>query len=421
MRSANNGDRAGKAPANPIALIGFAEALSAPEVSWSLLDDGFRVVAFCRKGRRSALLHSRYTSVHEVCAPEVNLEQCAADLENLISSLDGDAGTAREKVLLPLDDSAVWLCSRTTLGEGWHLAGPRDTQADLALNKLRQVTEARLAGLAVAQTRVIETVDDVRALEMEGWLPFVLRPLDCISVREGRVRHPKMWICANGSELERAMNEWAGRVPLLAQRYIPGTGEGVFGLATSTGIVGWSAHRRLRMMNPQGSGSSACMSVPVSPELKRTIGRLIENTGWRGLFMIELLRDSSGVPWFIELNGRPWGSIALSRRQGLEYPAWQARMVLRGEQPEHDGEKVAIRPGLICKHVGRELMHLAFVLRGPRSQALRSWPRFWPTLRGVLSSRRGDALYNWRADDPSVFFADVFYTMRDNLHRPSRR
>ena len=40
--------------------------------------------------------------------------------------------------------------------------------------------------------------------------------------------------------------------------------------------------------------------------------------------MIELLRDRDGVAWFMELNGRTWGSLALARRLGLEYPAWAA-------------------------------------------------------------------------------------------------
>ena len=52
-------------------LVGFAEALSGPEVVWSLADEGFRVMAFARRGHRSALCHSRYVTVHEVTPPEI--------------------------------------------------------------------------------------------------------------------------------------------------------------------------------------------------------------------------------------------------------------------------------------------------------------------------------------------------------------
>ena len=114
-----------------------------------------------------------------------------------------------------------------------------------------------------------------------------------------------------------------------------------------------------------------------------------------------------------ELNGRPWGSMALSRRQGFEYPAWQARLAL-GHEPRVERQPSAT-PGVMCRHAGRELMYLLFVLRGPKSKAFRKWPTFWEALRSVLRVRWADALYNWRRNDPKVFIADIYYTLRDNL------
>src|SRR2546427_9668945 len=104
--------------------------------------------------------------------------------------------------------------------------------------------------------------------------------------------------------MERAIGEWKERVPLLVQAFVPGSGEGIFGLAGPDGIRAWSAHRRLRMMNPQGSGSSACISQAVPSDLMPKVQKLIKKAQWRGLFMIEMLRDRSGDAWFVELNGR---------------------------------------------------------------------------------------------------------------------
>jgi hypothetical protein len=171
----------------------------------------------------------------------------------------------------------------------------------------------------------------------------------------------------------------------------------------------------LRMMNPQGSGSSACVSQPVPEDLKPKVESLIAATKWRGLFMVEVLRDHSGKPWFVELNGRPWGSMALSRRQGLEYPSWHARLAMDPKSPI--GMNRSPAPGVVCRNVGRELMHILFVLRGAKSKALTEWPSFWETLGRVLHIRRGDAFYNWRRDDRKVFLADCYYTMHDNLFR----
>ena len=53
----------------PLVLLGFAEADAAPEVVWSLVDAGVRVMAFARKGRASALRHSRHVACYEITPP----------------------------------------------------------------------------------------------------------------------------------------------------------------------------------------------------------------------------------------------------------------------------------------------------------------------------------------------------------------
>ncbi len=104
-------------------LVGFAEALSAPEVVWSLVDAGFKVVAFARRGRASALRHSRHVVCHDISPPESDLQAASADLQSLLGSL-GQSVDGGPSLLLPLDDKAVYLCNRMKLEGGWLLAGP---------------------------------------------------------------------------------------------------------------------------------------------------------------------------------------------------------------------------------------------------------------------------------------------------------
>jgi hypothetical protein len=395
-------------------LVGFAEAMSAPEAVWSLVDDGFRVVAFARRGRASALRSSRHVECHEICPPEVDLEASLSDLQSLIISMDGNVGDL-QRILFPLDDKAVWLSSRVKLETGWLLAGPNGANAELALNKCLQIQMARDAQFDVPRTVLARNADDLFAFSASESFPIILKAAECVPVKKGRLQNCRKWICANPVELERAMKEWGERVPLLVQPFIVGTGEGVFGLAAPEGIRAWSGHRRLRMMNPQGSGSSACVSQPVSEDLRVKTGEFIRLSGWRGAFMIELLRDAAGKTWFVEMNGRPWGSMALSRGQGLEYPAWHVRLVM--DEESRVGMSPNATPGLVCRHIGREFMHLLFVLRGGKSKALSNWPPFWRTMEEVVRVHQGDAYYNWRPDDPKVFFADCYYTIHDNLFK----
>jgi hypothetical protein len=406
------GDPGGRRVPRATVLVGFAEAIPAPEVVWSLVDEGFEVIAFARRGRSSALRHSRHVVCHEICAPETDVQAALSDLKSLLASIK-QGGASPQQVLLPLDDKALFLCSQLQIDDGWLLAGAEGAHAELALSKYVQIQLAKAAGFNIPATALARTSNQVRDFVAASSYPVILKSANCILLEDGKVKSCPHWICANDEELESALASWAGRVRLLVQPFIEGTGEGIFGLATPDGVRAWSAHRRLRMMNPQGSGSSACVSQLVPEELKEQAEEFINRTGWRGMFMIELLRNEAGEVFFVEFNGRPWGSLALSRRQHLEYPAWQVMLTV--DQDSRAGIVAANTTGIISRNVGRELMHLLFVLRGPKSKALSSWPSIWKCLRDVVAFRRGETLYNWRRDDLKVFFADVSYTVKSNL------
>jgi predicted ATP-grasp superfamily ATP-dependent carboligase len=400
----------------PVVLMGFAEAEAAPEVAWSLVDAGARVVAFCRRGHGSPLRHSRYVTCHEISRPEEDADAAGMDLCALMRRTKAESG-ALPTVLFPLDDMAVWLCDRAGRDSSWVFAGPRGDQAALALDKSRQIALARLCGMNVPEAIEARTVADVHGFARSAGFPLILKSSECVSVEDGRRLPRRAWLVAGEDELQRATSQWDARTPLLAQRFIAGGGEGVFGVRGPDGVRGWSGHRRLRMMNPHGSGSSACVAQDVAADVRCQVEAFLDKAGWRGLFMIEMLRDTAGTLWFIELNGRPWGSMALARRQGLEYPAWHVSLA-QNEQSVA-GRTSTMAPGLVCRNVGRELMHLAFVFRGPKSAAPIPWPSFWQSVKDVATIRRRDGIYNWRASDWRVFVADVCGTISKNALKPS--
>lgn len=396
-------------------LIGFAEAMSAPEVAWSLVDAGFEVFAFARKGRASALRYSRHAVCHEICAPESDVQESLSDLDTLVTTLDSQASNG-QLVLFPLDDKAVWLCSKLEVRGRWRMAGPSGRCADLALRKDLQAEVAREAGFNVPKTKLTRTAKDLITFTESGSYPIILKAAECVPVFQGRVYSCQKWVCGSHAERDRAIDQWQQHVPLLAQSFVTGVGEGLFGLAAPEGVRAWSGHHRVRMMNPQGSGSSACASQSVTEDLKSLGQKFISNSTWRGLFMIELLRDDEGRAWFVELNGRPWGSMALSRRQGLEYPAWHVKLAL--DESSRAGMDATVQQKIVCRNAGREFMHMLFVLKGPKSKALNRWPSFWKTLTEMLRIRRIDGVYNWRRDDARVFLADFYYTVHNNLFKP---
>ncbi len=415
-------------------LIGLADALAAIESGYSLADHGFEVYAFARAGTRPALARSKLVRVLPITPPERDYSQAVADLGALVRDLQPAA-------VLPLDDHAVWLTDQvgrhSPLGSAVSpaaaatgasrrsgaggsggsppgkqsggssprantiIAGPTGKLAELALDKRQQLELARTAGFAVPESA------DAATGRPPGDGPWIVKPALAVQLAHGTLRRPSGRIARTLAEVRDIAARIGG--PAIAQPLIEGTGEGVFGLATAAGPAAVSAHQRVRMMNPRGSGSSACRSIPLAADLAGPVREFVAGCDWRGLFMVELLRDRAGRPWFMELNGRTWGSMALARRRGLEYPAWAVQAALDPEfEPPYPALAGIPAPHLTVRHLGREIVHLGMVL------ARGGAPRLG-TVRDVLTWRRGERWYNWRPGEPAVFAADAWATLSSQL------
>jgi hypothetical protein len=383
-------------------LVGFADALAAPEAAASLLGAGHRVVSFSRRGRAVALRRLRGVEIVEVTAPEEDFAACAAQVGALAAAHD---------LTMPLDDQAVLVCDRA-LPVNAPVAGPRGAQAELALDKRLQLRSATQAGLEVPAWLDLDAQEGLPA----GWEPPVmLKPALAAEVQDGRLVRFAPRLVASAGELEQLRRSWGPATPAILQRWVRGGGCGVFGLAHGGVITHLSAHRRVRMMNPAGSGSSACVSTLAPESLTGPIERMLAAAEWRGMFMVELLR-AGDTWWFMELNGRPWGSLALARRLGFEYPAWAVAKVLDEQATLPEPPPYA---ELLCRHLGRELVHLLFVLRGPGSHA-GAWPGRRETLRALLAGDRRTSWYNLAPDMRGVFVEDTWRTVAGQTFRRRR-
>lgn len=370
---------------NSPVLIGFAEALAGIESAWCLTAAGFEVHAFTRRNVRPALARGKNIRIIPVTPPEEDAFASVTELSRHIREL-------RPAAVLPLDDHAVWLSDQMA-GEIPVVAGPTGQQASLALDKREQLRLAAAAGLAVPLT-----ADAVGPLPGDG--PWMVKPALAVELRDGRLYRPSGRVASTTEQVTRIAEAIGG--PVLVQPLLTGVGEGVFGLAIRGTATALSAHQRIRMMNPRGSGSSACRSAPLPADVIGPVRELISESDWHGLFMAELLRDAAGQPWFMELNGRAWGSMALARYRGYRYPAWAVQAALderfRPAEP-------ARPPDITARHLGREIVHLGTVL------ARGGAPRL-ATARAVLTVHRGDRWYNYRRGEVRVFAADTVATVR---------
>lgn len=388
-------------------LIGFAEALAGIEAAWSLLDSGFRVLAFTRRGRRPPLRRCPDVGILEIPAPELDARASLAYLRQLVNE-------QRPAALMPLDDHSVWLCSQLGDTGATAVVGPTGGQADLALDKRLQLEAAARAGLQAPPTQLIRGPGDIPG---DAEFPMIIKPARAVEERDGRLVKSPAVVCVDRGGLDRA-RELDGE--LLLQPWIEGAGTGTFGLAGKRGVELWSAHRRIRMVNPRGAGSSACAGEAVDDQLAQAVEGMLAAANWRGIFMVESLLDANGNTWFVEFNGRAWGSLALARRVGLEYPAWAVARALDPELRIEVTRDVSLE-GLRCRHLGRELVHLLSVLRGPGSAPHPSWPSRLRTLLSMLRVSRSDRLYNWRRGRTLLMLDDTVQTLARTLGRRRAR
>jgi len=387
----------------PLLLVGFAESLSAPEVVFSLLNAGYRLRMFARKGRTSRLARTVGAEIVEITAPETDIAAAQQDLVAACKGVDG---------IFALDDVSLRLCADIAgqTPDIRHIHATGDS-AEVALNKETQLRVARAAGLSVPDGLILHTPAD---LPQSHPVPAIVKPMHAVETVQGRITKGDVHYLMTREDVQNLREADALPGPLIVQPLIHGVGEGVFGHATPTGVVQWSGHRRLRMMNPHGSGSSACEVLEPDPVLRGKIEQLMRDLAWRGPFMIELLRDAQGTAWFMELNGRVWGSMALARRNGLDYPAWAAASAW---EPDFQPQRGPQRRQSV-RHLGREILHLLFLVKGPKTAFHRAnWPRLSQSLLGVFRPGKAAGFYNYDPAHRFFFLADAWDTVASALKR----
>jgi hypothetical protein len=126
------------------------------------------------------------------------------------------------------------------------------------------------------------------------------------------------FIASSAAEVRDALRRIARRgTEAFAQRYIDGP----------TFLVGGVFHRgtplRLyagekRVQFPDRTGPAAVLVSSRDDALLRSATRIFQAVGLTGLASADFIRDANGRFHFLELNPRPWGSIAAARDAGVD-------------------------------------------------------------------------------------------------------
>ena len=199
---------------------------------------------------------------------------------------------------------------------------------------------------------------------------------------------------------------------VIAQERIPGSGAGAFLLRFNGKTRLSFAHRRLHEV-PYTGGMSSFRESCRDPELVRLADLLLGAIDYDGVAMIEFRRSArDGTPYFLEINGRFWGSLALALHSGVDFPAALIECYERGDC---GGVAGRYPTGIRCRNVfPGEVGHVLSVLRpratgasAPSPSKVKTVARFF--LLSLDPTIRHD---NWWWSDPWPAILQAGQTMR---------
>jgi predicted ATP-grasp superfamily ATP-dependent carboligase len=313
--------------------------------------------------------------------------------------------------LIAGSDSALLAISqgREKLRDLTELGLPSAPVVERALSREVLAESAERTGFSAAVSiRCTDPVEAREAAHRFGF-PVVLKSTHAATLGVRTVASvPKGQIVSSERELMRAAPAFGEE--LLVQRW---AGDELisFGGVIADGRLLGVAVSRYRRMWPPPSGS-VTFSETISPpgELEGMVEQLLATVGWEGIFELEVISSKEGEFVPIDLNPRPYGSMALASAAGAPLATvWCDWLLDRHPKP------VRARPGCLYRWEIGDARHVAWQLRrGHLAGAITP-----------LRPYRGVAHANFQSNDPlPLLIAGLHLGKRlweEGTHRGDRR
>ncbi|MBD8869504.1 hypothetical protein [Nocardioides donggukensis] len=271
-------------------------------------------VAVASGARRSLAGGSRHVhGEHRVPPPDV-------DVGGFVDAVAAAAAATRAEVAIGCGDPELLALSHHREQIPARVPLAAHDRVVHAVDKLGLVREAAAVGIAVPETVI---ADDRAVAAWRG--PAVVKArlhwepgLQSASGGWASARHVPADV--SPAAAVRAVVD-AGRSPVL-QRPVDGDLIAVSAVRDSSGDLVALHQQHATHTWPPGAGiSTRAFTVRPDPELAEQVRRLLARLGWIGMVQLQFLRPTRGPARLIDLNGRPYGSLALALAAGLPLPA----------------------------------------------------------------------------------------------------
>ncbi len=224
-------------------------------------------------------------------------------------------------LILPMTDVTTMLLVADGRLRHRLISAPREAYEALA-DKANLIARATALGIPVPQTIVAQNERAARRALQDLGYPAVIKPARSRYLHGGCVHSTSVSLVTDPATADATLKraEWLQHIPALIQRFIPGTGAGLFALTNHGEPVAWFAHQRLREKPPSGGVSVLCQAVATDPALVAMSSGLLRSVAWNGVAMVEFRRAANGDMYLMEVNGRFWGSLQLAIDAGVDFP-----------------------------------------------------------------------------------------------------
>jgi predicted ATP-grasp superfamily ATP-dependent carboligase len=260
------------------------------------------------------------------------------------------------------------------------IALPSHATLELASDKYATLQLAQRLNISTPSTSLIRSIQDLDHLSELGF-PLVVKDRSSARwVGERAVLGSVSYAYSHEDLHQKVEQRLSEAGDVLVQDFAPGIGVGFSCLASDGKIFIPFQWERIRETDPRGSGSSSRKSVPLDPQIVDFSTKLILESGYQGIVMVEYKKAlDTGEPILMEINGRPWGSIALPIASGIDYPRYFVDWCLEDKLPPQEIKY----KNIVCRRMVGELGHLDNVRRGKPPGWPLPYPDFWTTLAKV--------------------------------------
>ena len=304
-------------------LVGYSWCRSSYTAIRSLSRYGLRVAeadsARFGMGQNSRFISERY--VH--CDPRSNPEQFIEDMNKILRK-------SKVHFYLPgHDEGQIVTRYRKHLPRHIKIPLPSYNILSLANDKMRAIEFASRGGIPTPKYAAFKHISKIDNIISEIGESVVIKLHRSNSAKGVFYAQGKELIIDTLDKVIRQFNLKHQNYPIIQKR-VKGEGWGVSCLYWHGNRIASFTHRRLREKISTG-GPSTLRESAHNRVMEDCAHKLLDKLNWHGLAMVEFKWNPiEKQPWFIEINPRLWGSIALPVACGVDFPVMTYTAATKG-------------------------------------------------------------------------------------------